>query len=163
MGFAINRTTWREIVNCSEYFCTYDDYNWDWTLAHVSQECLSKKLFAMVPKTPRAFHIGEWFVPLFNWWHSKFELLLKYSISLLNCSGLHHDKNNCNPELVINKIQRIFEQSTKSHQFYPEELQLSPPTILNAPRLYDSNGGWGDTRDHSLCLKFVGANTNDVR
>lgn len=39
-----------------------DDYNWDWSLQHVSQQCLRKKLHAMVVKGPRVFHIGEWFV-----------------------------------------------------------------------------------------------------
>lgn len=62
MGFAFNRSTWRDIVRCANHFCTYDDYNWDWSLQHVSQQCLRKKLHAMVVKGPRVFHIGEWFV-----------------------------------------------------------------------------------------------------
>jgi alpha-1,6-mannosyl-glycoprotein beta-1,2-N-acetylglucosaminyltransferase len=37
----------------------YDDYNWDWSLQHVSQQCLKLKLHAMVVKGPRVFHIGE--------------------------------------------------------------------------------------------------------
>lgn len=62
MGFAFNRTTWRDIVHCANHFCTYDDYNWDWSLQHVSQQCLHNKLHAMVVKGPRVFHIGEWSV-----------------------------------------------------------------------------------------------------
>lgn len=62
MGFAYNRTTWRDIVHCANHFCTYDDYNWDWSLQHVSQQCLHSKLHAMVVKGPRVFHIGEWSV-----------------------------------------------------------------------------------------------------
>lgn len=62
MGFAFNRSTWRSIVRCANHFCTYDDYNWDWSLQHVSQQCLRNKLHAMVVKGPRVFHIGEWFV-----------------------------------------------------------------------------------------------------
>lgn len=60
MGFAFNRSTWREIVACTKMFCTYDDYNWDWSLQHVSQQCMKHKLHAMVVKGPRVFHIGEW-------------------------------------------------------------------------------------------------------
>lgn len=60
MGFAFNRTVWRDIARCASEFCTYDDYNWDWSLQHVSQQCLHKKLHAMVVKGPRVFHIGEW-------------------------------------------------------------------------------------------------------
>lgn len=62
MGFAFNRSTWRNIVRCANFFCTYDDYNWDWSLQHVSQQCLRNKLHAMVVKGPRVFHIGEWLV-----------------------------------------------------------------------------------------------------
>lgn len=62
MGMAFNRTTWKEIVKCAEHFCSYDDYNWDWSLQHVSQHCLKQKLHVMVVKGPRVFHIGEWWV-----------------------------------------------------------------------------------------------------
>lgn len=59
MGFAFNRSTWKEIRTCNEHFCSYDDYNWDWSLQHVSQQCLKHKLHAMIVKGPRIFHIGE--------------------------------------------------------------------------------------------------------
>jgi alpha-1,6-mannosyl-glycoprotein beta-1,2-N-acetylglucosaminyltransferase len=60
MGMAFNRTTWHEIKSCAKYFCSYDDYNWDWSLQQLSHQCLKKKLFAMVVRGPRVFHIGEW-------------------------------------------------------------------------------------------------------
>jgi len=68
---AFNRTVWKEFLLCSEMFCNIDDYNWDWSLYHVSQLCLPTKLknvknkkkfilAALVLKAPRVFHIGEW-------------------------------------------------------------------------------------------------------
>lgn len=60
MGFAFNRSTWKSIRKCRQHFCSYDDYNWDWSLQHVSQQCLQNKLHAMIVKGPRVFHIGEW-------------------------------------------------------------------------------------------------------
>lgn len=60
MGFSFNRTTWREILKCVEHFCSYDDYNWDWSMQQVSQQCLEHKLHAIVVRGPRVFHIGEW-------------------------------------------------------------------------------------------------------
>lgn len=60
MGMAFNRSTWMEIVDCSTYFCKYDDYNWDWSLQHVSQHCMHNKLHVMVSRAPRIFHTGEW-------------------------------------------------------------------------------------------------------
>lgn len=67
MGFAINRTTWNEIVKCANVFCTYNDYNWDFTFRYVSQQCLPNFIATMIIRRPRVFHIGEWFVlPLFD-------------------------------------------------------------------------------------------------
>ena len=69
---AFNRTVWREFLQCSDMFCNIDDYNWDWSLYHVAQQCLptklrnnadSKKKFILATlalKAPRVFHIGEW-------------------------------------------------------------------------------------------------------
>jgi len=39
---------------------TFDDYNWDWSLHHVSQKCLGQKLKVLLVKAPRVFHVGEW-------------------------------------------------------------------------------------------------------
>lgn len=67
LGFAFNRSTWREILKCANTFCTYDDYNWDYSLHHISQSCMSQKLFTMIPSRARAFHIGIWyFLPILN-------------------------------------------------------------------------------------------------
>ncbi|KAJ9589211.1 hypothetical protein L9F63_028005, partial [Diploptera punctata] len=80
MGMAFNRSTWQDIQHCSEFFCNYDDYNWDWSLQHISQGCLKHKLYAMVMKGPRVFHIGE--------------------------CGVHHKKANCESTAVISKVQQ---------------------------------------------------------
>lgn len=62
LGFAFNRNTWHEILQCADEFCSYDDYNWDFTLRHISQQCLQKKLITMVAQKARAFHFGIWYV-----------------------------------------------------------------------------------------------------
>lgn len=74
MGMAFNRTTWNKLRNCGTKFCSYDDYNWDWSLQHIAQSCLPMSkgpgksprvesgLVAMMMKAPRVFHIGEWYV-----------------------------------------------------------------------------------------------------
>ena len=60
MGMAFTRVLWRKIHGCREYFCNYDDYNWDWSLQHMSKQCFQKKLEVLLVKGPRVFHIGEW-------------------------------------------------------------------------------------------------------
>jgi alpha-1,6-mannosyl-glycoprotein beta-1,2-N-acetylglucosaminyltransferase len=58
MGMAFTRAVWDRIAGCSAKFCQvlllslslaltliqYDDYNWDWSLQHVSLNCLQDKL-----------------------------------------------------------------------------------------------------------------------
>ncbi|KAJ8926888.1 hypothetical protein NQ314_020739 [Rhamnusium bicolor] len=124
MGMAFNRSTWMQIVECAAYFCKYDDYNWDWSLQHISQNCLKQKLHAMVARGPRVFHIGE--------------------------CGVHHKKKNCESTSVISKVQQVL-KSAKRH-LYPDYLILTYTTILKKTKLRKGNGGWGDRRDHKLCM-----------
>ena len=60
MGMAFGKSVWKKIHRCQEHFCHYDDYNWDWSLQHVSNQCLEKPMQVMLVKAPRVFHMGEW-------------------------------------------------------------------------------------------------------
>ncbi|SPP80936.1 alpha-1,6-mannosyl-glycoprotein 2-beta-N-acetylglucosaminyltransferase isoform X1 [Drosophila guanche] len=129
MGFAFNRTTWTNIRKCARHFCTYDDYNWDWSLQHVSQQCLQRKLHAMIVKGPRVFHIGE--------------------------CGVHHKNKNCESNQVISKVQHVLRIARTSHQLFPRSLTLTVPSLSKKTKLRKGNGGWGDLRDHELCLNMT--------
>lgn len=76
MGMSFNRSVWNDLVQCAETFCSVDDYNWDWSLAHVTRLCLptllgkqskasESTLGALVLKVPRVFHLGEWYIEIF--------------------------------------------------------------------------------------------------
>ncbi|XP_020811969.1 alpha-1,6-mannosyl-glycoprotein 2-beta-N-acetylglucosaminyltransferase isoform X1 [Drosophila serrata] len=132
MGFAFNRTTWTNIRKCARHFCTYDDYNWDWSLQHVSQQCLHRKLHAMIVKGPRVFHIGE--------------------------CGVHHKNKNCESNQVISKVQHVLRIARNSHQLFPRSLTLTVPSLMKKSKLRKGNGGWGDLRDHELCLNMTLSN-----
>ncbi|XP_018332311.1 alpha-1,6-mannosyl-glycoprotein 2-beta-N-acetylglucosaminyltransferase isoform X2 [Agrilus planipennis] len=127
MGMVFNRSTWVEIVGCAEFFCKYDDYNWDWSLQQVSQNCLKHKLHTMVVRAPRVFHIGE--------------------------CGVHHNKSNCLSTAIISKVQQVLKSAKK--YLYPSYLTLSYTTVLKKAKLRKGNGGWGDKRDHILCLAMA--------
>lgn len=129
MGFSFNRSTWKEIVACAEHFCTYDDYNWDWSLQHVSQQCSKHKLYALVVRGPRVFHIGE--------------------------CGVHHKKKNCESNQVISKVQQVIRLAVKSGQLFPRSLTMTVAGALKKTKLRKGNGGWGDKRDHELCLNMT--------
>jgi len=72
MGMAFNRVTWNKLRKCAAQFCSYDDYNWDWSLQYIAQTCVPSSrgagiapraesgLITMTMRAPRVFHIGEW-------------------------------------------------------------------------------------------------------
>jgi len=127
MGMAITREEWKKILNCSRKFCEFDDYNWDWSLQHISHHCLKQKLQVAMSKGPRVFHIGE--------------------------CGVHHKKTNCDSNAGLDKVKSII-QSSKTYMF-PESLQFVKTTLRKKLKEKKPNGGWGDKRDHNLCLNFT--------
>ncbi|XP_063545185.1 alpha-1,6-mannosyl-glycoprotein 2-beta-N-acetylglucosaminyltransferase isoform X4 [Cydia strobilella] len=132
MGMVFNRTVWNSIMSLQDQFCEYDDYNWDYSLLHLSQNRKGREKFkVMMSKGPRVFHIGE--------------------------CGLHHKKSNCNANLVISKVQKLL-QTTK-HLLYPKRLtaSINPGGAKHNKKLVKGNGGWGDRRDQEMCTNMTKA------
>ena len=126
MGMAFTRDVWTKIQLCAANFCQFDDYNWDWSLFHVSMTCLKQKLRVMLIKGPRVFHIGE--------------------------CGVHHIKAQCDTEKVVRKVQTILE---KANPFlYPKNLIVTTLPPKKNAKLPKGNGGWGDKRDQLMCLNM---------
>ncbi|XP_063876468.1 alpha-1,6-mannosyl-glycoprotein 2-beta-N-acetylglucosaminyltransferase-like isoform X1 [Scylla paramamosain] len=128
MGFAFNHSIWQQIKACNEKFCNHDDYNWDWSLLHVSNTCLTQKLHTLVLRAPRVFHIGE--------------------------CGVHHKKKDCSSRTVLNKVHRTLQAGQRT--LFPRQLIVvhTPPKKVPQVKKHKGNGGWGDRRDHALCRSF---------
>jgi len=138
MGMALTRQEWDKITKCSRMFCQFDDYNWDWSLQHISHHCLKEKLQVIMVKGPRVFHLGE--------------------------CGVHHKKTNCDATTGLDKVKTII-TSAKNYLF-PDKLQFVVTTLRKKMKEKKPNGGWGDKRDHELCLNFTlasASNNNNVR
>ncbi|XP_023317641.1 alpha-1,6-mannosyl-glycoprotein 2-beta-N-acetylglucosaminyltransferase isoform X2 [Trichogramma pretiosum] len=143
MGMAFNRVTWMKLRRCAAQFCSYDDYNWDWSLQHIAQTCLPPSrgagvaprldsgLITMMMRAPRVFHIGE--------------------------CGVHHKKANCESTQVIAKVQNVL-RAARNH-LYPSQLTLTLAAVSKKTKLRKGNGGWGDVRDHELCLNMSHQNS----
>ncbi|XP_045783300.1 alpha-1,6-mannosyl-glycoprotein 2-beta-N-acetylglucosaminyltransferase isoform X3 [Maniola jurtina] len=130
MGMAFNRTVWENILELQDQFCAYDDYNWDYSLLHLSQNRPGREKFKVILcKGPRVFHIGE--------------------------CGFHHKKSNCNASTVISKVQKLL-QEAKSN-FYPSRVTatISAGGAKHNKKLTKGNGGWGDIRDQELCTNMT--------
>lgn len=124
MGMALFRDTWRQLKSCAKAFCTFDDYNWDWTLMHISNKCLQKPLVVLLYEVPRIFHVGD--------------------------CGLHHKKSCTSTKDTLNRIKGIIERN--KDYLYTDRIETydKAGSINTKP-----NGGWGDSRDHELCLRYI--------
>lgn len=71
----------------------------------------------------------------------------------LTHSGTHHHKS-CNEAQQANVARDLLKK--QSSNLFPDQLALDgalyPPPSRKKLKPY---GGWGDTRDHELCLKFT--------
>uniref|UniRef100_A0AC34F0A7 Alpha-1,6-mannosyl-glycoprotein 2-beta-N-acetylglucosaminyltransferase n=1 Tax=Panagrolaimus sp. ES5 TaxID=591445 RepID=A0AC34F0A7_9BILA len=94
-GIVLDNGQWRAWSKCANMFCTYDDYNWDWSLIHMSYDCLPSKLTAIYAKSPRVLHIGD--------------------------CGVHTHK--CSSQTSANKVKSLFERIQSS--FFPEKMQIT--------------------------------------
>ncbi|XP_077443452.1 alpha-1,6-mannosyl-glycoprotein 2-beta-N-acetylglucosaminyltransferase [Stigmatopora argus] len=125
IGMAISREVYYKMMACSNDFCTYDDYNWDWTMQHLSGNCISKPLKVLAAQGSRVLRTGD--------------------------CGLDH-KQNCRPEWASQRVEEALKLAKDS--LFPSSLVLTSseaPTHKKAT----NNGGWGDVRDHVLCNNYA--------
>ncbi|KAL0808870.1 hypothetical protein ABMA28_012540 [Loxostege sticticalis] len=130
MGFGFNRSVWNNIMELEQQFCAYDDYNWDYSLLHLSQNRPGREKFKVyLCKGPRVFHIGE--------------------------CGFHHKKSNCNASTVISKVQKLV--ANAKPYMYPSRVTATATAggAKHNKRLTKGNGGWGDIRDQELCTNMT--------
>ncbi|THD19323.1 Alpha-1 6-mannosyl-glycoprotein 2-beta-N-acetylglucosaminyltransferase [Fasciola hepatica] len=128
MGMGISRSMWNRIKPCLASFCTFDDYNWDWTLQHIGANCMLPRLEAMqLLKQTRVYHLGQ-------------------------CDGLHHTAANCSVRLLAQKITQTL-QGPDAAYLFPSKLKI---TELHKSGLRGRpNGGWSDLRDRALCMSMA--------
>uniref|UniRef100_A0A1A8EY70 Uncharacterized protein n=2 Tax=Nothobranchius korthausae TaxID=1143690 RepID=A0A1A8EY70_9TELE len=124
IGMAISREVYYKLMGCSNDFCTYDDYNWDWTVQHLSGTCISKPLKVLVAQGSRVLHTGD--------------------------CGLHQ-KDQCRPEWAFKRVEERLRMAKEG--LFPQSLVLSGSEPAEH-RAHMKNGGWGDIRDHALCINY---------
>lgn len=125
IGMAISKEVYYKLMGCSNEFCTYDDYNWDWTLQHISGTCIPSPLKVLVAQGSRVLHTGD--------------------------CGLHH-KGKCDLKTVSEKVMLDIQMA--KHGLYPSSLLLTATEAV-VHKEHTKNGGWGDVRDHKLCNNYA--------
>lgn len=56
---------------------------------------------------------------------------------------------------MISKVQQVINVAAKAKQFYPRSLTLTVASVIKKTKLRKGNGGWGDKRDHQLCMNMT--------
>lgn len=125
IGMGINRELYYKLMGCNKEFCTYDDYNWDWTLQKLSGTCISKPLKVLVALGSRVLHTGD--------------------------CGLHQ-KDECRPEVAQQRVDEALGE-TESALFISQLTITDHSPAEHQPHM--KNGGWGDVRDHALCVNYA--------
>ncbi|XP_077211227.1 beta-1,2-N-acetylglucosaminyltransferase II [Tasmannia lanceolata] len=129
VGYAFNRTVWKKFHAKAKEFCFFDDYNWDITMWATVYPSLGTPVYTLRGPRRSAAHFGK--------------------------CGLHqgHEKNNAcmdNGEVNVG-----IEDIDKIPNIKPDWNMH----VIKRQGGYQAGfrgwGGWGDERDHQLCLDFA--------
>ena len=114
-----------------KYFCTVDEYNWDWSVEFLIWKELKKRVWILYPYVSRVYHIG--------------------------LCGLHtHQRKNCDAAEIGEKARRDVESFGVGTWFPVEMEEQQGVTIPVRQGGQKVNGGWSDPRDHELCDLIAG-------
>ncbi|XP_073015615.1 alpha-1,6-mannosyl-glycoprotein 2-beta-N-acetylglucosaminyltransferase-like [Primulina eburnea] len=128
VGYAFNRTVWRKIHRKAREFCSFDDYNWDITMWAAVYPSFGGPVYSLRGPRTSAVHFGK--------------------------CGLHQGQG-----------QQTACVHDGSVNFEVEEEDRVPNIVSNRGiHVYNNQpgykagfrgwGGWGDRRDHELCMQF---------
>merc|ERR1711935_422992 len=117
----------RVVGDLADDFCLYDDYNWDWTLAHLSNEIVkpatTRAWSVAVPSMARAQHLG-----------------------ITGC-GVHFKKGGCD----FKSIAAMFDKDRTGLKASLFPAQMTARALKPRAAVVVQNGGWGDLRDVLMC------------
>eukprot|EP00897_Mesotaenium_endlicherianum_P009209 jgi/Mesen1/8316/ME000457S07513 len=138
VGYAFNRSTWERLHDAAEAFCTFDDYNWDVTLA------------AAVTSTWRSARALRW---------SRTSALHIGRCGLHHSSHLRKGRNHqgCDDGGGGRKKKleppRVSRRDASVRLVESAKVRYLRATGFTDPE-FSGYGGWGDQRDRDLCLHF---------
>ncbi|XP_073527786.1 alpha-1,6-mannosyl-glycoprotein 2-beta-N-acetylglucosaminyltransferase-like [Phyllobates terribilis] len=131
-AITVPRGTYYQLMGCLAEFCTYDDYNWDWSLQHVSAACLAHPLKVLSARLPRVLTLP-----------TKAEE-----------GGMCGRSGPCSNIDAASQSLRAKVRELSGHLF-PKSMTVTSrqQDVRNPPPM--KNGGWGDIRDHTLCQSYA--------
>ncbi|CAL0328408.1 unnamed protein product [Lupinus luteus] len=129
VGYAFNRTVWRKIKSKAREFCFFDDYNWDITMWATVYPAFGRPVYTLRGPRTSAVHFGK--------------------------CGLHQgqeEKKACIDSGTMNiRVDDLDKASNIKSDWEVQVLESQPGYKAG----FRGWGGWGDDRDHHLCLSFA--------
>lgn len=129
IGYAFNRTVWRKIHSKAREFCDFDDYNWDITMWAVVYPSFGTPVYSLRGPRRSAAHFGK--------------------------CGLHQGTNKGIPCFDNGQATPSIAETDKVLNINPEWEVYRYEHQGGYQAGFKGWGGWGDDRDHRLCLDFA--------
>ncbi|KAJ7552927.1 hypothetical protein O6H91_06G077200 [Diphasiastrum complanatum] len=129
IGYAVNRTVWRKIHGSAKEFCSFDDYNWDITMWASVYPSWNSLPFSLRGPRRSAVHFGK--------------------------CGLHQGNKKGKPACLDPDTEAPPMDPEDSIPNINEEWKVVKFGIKGYTKGFNGWGGWGDSRDHRLCLDFA--------
>ncbi|XP_075643059.1 alpha-1,6-mannosyl-glycoprotein 2-beta-N-acetylglucosaminyltransferase [Castanea sativa] len=129
VGYSFNRTIWRKIHRKAREFCFFDEYNWDITMWATVYPSFGGSVYSLRGPRTSAVHFGK--------------------------CGLHQGQGE-NKACIDNGMVKVDVQEIDRIANIKSQWQVQ---VSNNQAGYKAGfkgwGGWGDERDHKLCLNFA--------
>ncbi|KAK9091866.1 hypothetical protein Syun_026777 [Stephania yunnanensis] len=129
VGYAFNRTVWNKFHSKARDFCLFDEYNWDITMWATVYPSLGDPVYTLRGPRRSAAHFGK--------------------------CGLHQGQGEKSPCIDNGVVNIEVEENDKVRNLHSD---WNVDYIVNQQGYkagFKGWGGWGDDRDHQLCLDFA--------
>jgi alpha-1,6-mannosyl-glycoprotein beta-1,2-N-acetylglucosaminyltransferase len=133
---ALTRRTFESLVDNARDFCTYDDYNWDWSIVHLMNKGLlpSRVLYPTIPQT---MHVGS-DDGMHGGTAARWQLFAALNAKF---PGPFHGTK------LIGETTRTNQKVRKNKKVRTNQNVISP------------FGGWGHPADHKHCIELLSGAT----
>lgn len=128
VGYTFNRTVWRKIHRKRQEFCLFDDYNWDITMWVTVYPSFGSPVYSLRGPRASAVHFGK--------------------------CGLHQGQGEKAACIDGGAAKVGIEEADKVINIKSDWGVHVRKNQEGYQAGFRGWGGWGDTRDHQLCLDF---------
>lgn len=129
VGYSFNQTIWRKIHRKAREFCFFDEYNWDITMWATVYPSFGGSVYSLRGPRTSAVHFGK--------------------------CGLHQGQAE-NKACIDNGMVKVDVQEIDRIANIKSQWQVQVSKNQAGYKAgFKGWGGWGDERDHKLCLNFA--------